>query len=304
MSSHRASGIVLIVAIAVAGSACETSIQTTLLDDSRTAGLSAPDGIDPRSPNIERCTEWIDFEGIKTIRIEIPTARVSVAQSDGNIGGSLKLKKYIVVEGLGNEALETLLINSQVTAERSFVDASRLDIEATLAEGLADADIVFDVSLVIPSGANIEVLLANGPVEVTDVTGNVEIVTANGAVVIDHVNGNVIARTSQRSIEATDVTGNIQAVTADADVTMRLAPSPEGCVVARTTAGTIRLNLDQSTSASLNLTASEGVISANLNGFDVTNIATGTGFLSGVLNGGGGQVEAHAPGGEIVFAGT
>jgi len=82
-----------------------------------------------------------------------------------------------VLAGLHNQ--------STIIAERSFVDHWRLDIEATVAEGLADTNIVFDLHLAIPNRTNLDVFLANGPVEVIDVNGNVEIRTANGAVVVD-----------------------------------------------------------------------------------------------------------------------
>jgi hypothetical protein len=74
-------------------------------------------------------------------------------------------------------------------------------------------------------------------------------------------------------------------------------------VSAKTTQGEIRLTISETTAASLSLTAPDGVVAANLSGFEVTNIATAGGFLGGILNKGGGRIEAHAAGGEITFAG-
>ena len=303
MLAIRRTAVVTMTALALVGVACETTVTTSLLDGSAPSGLPSPDGIDPRNPNIERSSSWIDFDGIESIRLELPTGRVEVSQSDGSVGGMLKVTEFIAVEGLGYEVLSMLHTRSGVTAERSFVDDARLDIEATVAEGLADTDIIFDVRLVIPNGANIEIFLANGPVEVSEVSGNVEVRTANGQVVLDHVDGNVVAQTSGRPISVIDVTGSVEAQTSDADITLRLAPPPGGLVSARTTQGEIRLTISETTAASLSLTAPDGVVAANLSGFEVTNIATAGGFLGGILNKGGGRIEAHAAGGEITFAG-
>jgi hypothetical protein len=303
VSGIRAKGIVSIGAIILAGVACETSVYTSLVDGDPSSQLPAPDGIDPRNPHIERSTTLLDFDGVRTIRVDIPTGHVTVSQSDGSSGASLRVTEIIVAEGLGHEVLAALLTSSSVTAERSFVDESRLDIEATLAEGLAHEDIAFDVRLVIPNGANVEIFLENGPVEVLEVSGNVEIRTANGAVVVDHVEGNVVARTSNRSIRVVDVVGDVQAETSDADISLRLSPPEDGMVSAETTDGDINLSIAQTTAASLSLIAEEGVVSANLSGFEVSNITTSSGLLQGVLNGGGGRIEAHTTDGEITFSG-
>ena len=298
----RTSGMAAAFVFAMAGLACDTSMQWTL-PNGGTANFPAPDGIDPRNPSTERSTMRIDFTGVKTIRIELPTGRVNVTQSDSGADAVLKVTELVLLKGLSNEVLGNLLTGSGVTAERSFVDDSRLDVEATLAEGLADADIVFDVGLVVPSGVNIEIFLGNGPVEVADLTGNIEIRTANGPVTIERVNGNVIAETSQRPIDVVDVTGNMMARTAGADITLRLSPPVNGRVSAETSEANIRLSIAQTTAATLSLNATDGIISTSLTGFSVTNITTGSGFLSGVLNGGGGQIDATAPNGEITFVG-
>ncbi len=303
MSINRGFAILSVAAVLLVGVACETTITTTLPSGAASSGLRAPDGIDAENPNIERSSLWIDFDGIKTVRIEIPMGRVSVTQSNGSTGAMLRVTEFILVEGLSYEVLTQMHTHSAVSAERSFVDDSRLDIKASLADGLAETDVVFDVRVVIPEGANVEVLLSDGPVEVMDVTGNVEIRTANGEVSLNHVEGNVVALTSNRPISAIDVTGNVRAETSDAGITLRLAPPPDGKVTAKTTDGTIQLTIANTTAATVELTAIEGVVTANLSGFEVTDISTGSGFLSGVLNQGGGEIEAYCERGEIVFGG-
>lgn len=288
--------------IAIVGlTACDSFSVTITPEDP--ANQNAPDGIDPNKPNTERSTANVDFSDVRTIRIEIPVGRVSVSQSTSDSTASLKVTEVIIKEGLSHDELETLLAGSAITAERSFVDDARLDIEATVAEGLADTEIVFDVRLVVPAGANIEVLLANGPVEITDLTGNVEIRTANGDIKIEQIDGNVVAYTSNRDISVTDVTGNVQVETSMGDVTLRLSPADDGVLKAATSEGLIRLTLAQTTKASIELSAPGGIVTASLSGFDVSDLSISAGFLSGTLNGGGGAIEATADAGEIEFVG-
>ena len=300
--SHNHGRVLIATAVmflAVAG--CNVSVSSDL---DQAAALAQPDGIDPKSPNTERSTSTIDFAGVRTIRIELPTGRVSVSQTHGNGQASLKVTEVIVAQGLSNATLAEKLTGSSVNAERSFVDETRLDIEATLAPGLANTDIAFDVRLVIPNGANLEILLTNGQVEVSDIVGNIEIHTANGAIIATNLAGNLVAQTTLRAITVADVIGNVQAQTTEADISLRLAPSSTNVVSASTTKKLIYLAIAQTTAASLSLSAPDGTVTANLGGFSISNLSTGNGFLSGVLNGGGGQIEATATEGEIEFIGT
>ncbi len=301
MSDHRLCCLLIPVLTVLSIAACNTSLDGL---SGNSAQLPVPDGIDPNQPNTERSSLSVDFSGVKTIRIELPTGRVTVSQSTGEGDASLKVTEIIVNEGLPHDVLEGMLLGSGVHAERSFVDDSRLDIEATLAAGLADTDIVFDVRVVVPSGASIEILLANGQVDVSELTGNVEIRTQNGAVKVDHVLGNVVAQTTNRPVEISDVTGNVQVETTEANIALRLEPGPSAIVSAKTGEGLIRLAIAQTTAASLDLDASEeGTVTANLSGFSVSSLETGAGFLRGVLNSGGGRIEAEAVDGEIEFIG-
>lgn len=303
MSSTRSVTFAAFLTLLAGVIGCDAFSYSTLFDPDHEAGLPAPDGIDPRTPNVERTTTGLDFAGIRTVRVDLPTARVSVAQSDSAATASLRVTEMVTVSGLSAEALRDRLTNSFVSAERSFVDNARLDIEATLAPGLSDTDIVFDVRLVIPAGANLEIYLGNGPVEITDVTGNVEVRTANGVISLNRITGSVAAFTSNRPIDAAEVTGNVRTETTAADISLRLRPPVGGRISAVTVQGKIALRVAQATAAALNLTAEGGAISANLNGFAVSGVAVGEGFLTAVLNGGGGQIEASAAGGEIAFEG-
>lgn len=264
--------------------------------------LNAPDGIDPKQPNIERSTHSIDFTDVRLVRLELPVGRVSITQSAGT-AATLRVAEIITREGLPVERLTELLNQTHVAAGRAFVDQSRLDVTATLAPELNETEILFDVRLVLPAAANIEVIVNSGPVEVSELTGNLEIRTDNGAVDIINVAGDVTASTTGRPITVMDVVGNVSATTSNADIDLRLMPGANGRISAATTAGKIRLMVPKTTAARVLLTADNGAVTANLNGFAVTDISTSAGFLEGTLNGGGGAIELTSLGGEIIFLG-
>ncbi len=267
------------------------------------ANVTAPDGIDPQNPNIERSTKVVDFSNVRTIRLELPVGRVSVTQSDGQGTATLRVSEIITREGLSVERLTDFLNQTRVSAERAFVDDERLDIEASIAQELSDEDVLFDVRLVVPAGANLEVFVGNGPVEIVDLTGNVEIRTDNGAVEVSNVKGDVITKTTLRSVSITDVTGDVSANTTEADIDLRLDPGLNGRISASTTTGEIRLMVPKSTAARVMLLSENGTVTANLNGFAVTDISTSSGFLEGTLNGGGGAIELISLSGQISFLG-
>lgn len=288
----------LIISLANVG--CDTGMPASLPAGTN---LSAPDGIDPQNPNIERSTKIVDFTKVRSIRLELPVGRVSVTQSDGLSTATLRVAEIITREGFNVEQLTDLLNQTRVTAERAFVDDERLDVEATIAPELSDEDVLFDVRLVVPTGANLEVFVGNGPVEIVDLTGSVEIRTDNGAVDVKNVQGDVTAKTTQRTISIQDVTGDVSADTTEADIDLRLDPGLDGRISASTTTGEIRLMVPKTTAARVMLLSESGVVTANLNGFAVTDISTSAGFLEGTLNGGGGAIELKSLTGEISFLG-
>ncbi|MBX3394929.1 MAG: DUF4097 family beta strand repeat protein [Phycisphaerae bacterium] len=280
---------------------CEISF----VGDPAGGGLEIPssDGIDPSNPRVERTTTSLDMTDVRNIRIELPTARVHLSQAGEGTAGSLQVTKIITREGFQSDALADLLSRSVLTAERSFVDNARLDVEATLPKELADTDLVFDIRLVVPVSVSVEVILKNGPVDVVDISGNVEVRTANGAVSLKSIQGNVIAQTTNRGITIADTAGNVKAVTTDADISLRLAPAPDGAISAETASGNIRFTLAKTTTARLDLQTASGSVSANLGGFTVSDVTTGGGYLQGILNGGGGSIVARSESGEITFVG-
>lgn len=264
---------------------------------------AAPDGIDPNNPNIERISRVLDFEKAATLRIDIPTGSVTVQQDDAAGEATLRVTKTVLSGGHSNVQLEEMLTGSKVTSGRSFIDGGRLEIEADPMFGVADTDIAFDVLVVLPRAVPTEIVVGNGPVEVSGLAASLEIQTANGAVTVRQVTGHIVAETTAQPIEVIDVTGNVQAQTQDADITLQVVPPADGFVTAETTNGNIDLAIPVNIGAELRLDAREGTISADLGGFSVTNLSVNSQLLTGTLNEGGGRIEARTTAGEIVFVG-
>lgn len=285
-------------AVLLASSSCGINFNSAPED-----GFPIDEPIDTRASNVETKIDLIDLTDIRTIRVEIPRGRVAIVQQGDGLQGTLEVTEVITKWELNSDNLARFLSGTEVSAGRSFVDDSRLDVEATLASDLADQDVVFDVRLVVPISANVEIVSGSGPVEVTNLEGNVEIHTTEGSIGLVNIDGNVIAESTKYAVSVKDTTGNVRAITTESDVDLRLAPGTNGQVFAQTTTGDINITLDKKTAANLDLSSVEGPVTANLGGFTVSDITSGKGYLTGVLNGGGGMIEAKSETGEIVFVG-
>jgi len=268
------------------------------------APLPQVSGIDPREPNIERSTRTLDFSGVRTIRVELHTARLVIEQIDSAADeATIQVTEIITSGWLGKNDLENHLLATEVRAERSFVDPARLNVTSIISQGLQPKDVALDVKLTVPRGAGTEIYLTSGPVEIIRLAANVEIATADGAILVTEAAGNIVAKTTNHPVEIRDAKGNVDAVTSNADVSIRAMPSIGSQVLARTVGGNARILVQQGFGAALKLITDDGAVSANLNGFTVSNIATAAGFLTADLNGGGGRVEAIIENGDIEFAG-
>lgn len=265
--------------------------------------LPTVDGIDPDNPNIERSSKTIDFDAVQTLRVDIPTGRVTIQMDADLSSATMRVTKTILSGGHSRDDLRELLTNSVVTAGPSFIDLGRLEIEARPARGLGSTEIAFDVLITLPTSVPTEIVLGNGPVQVVGLQANVEIRTNNGAITVTGVSGHVIARTGDRPIEITDTSGNIEAETSNADIILRVAPAANGFVMAVTHDGNIDLAVAIGTGAELRLDAQDGTVAANLNGFNISNLSVATDFLHGILNDGAGRIEARTETGEISFVG-
>jgi len=216
---------------------------------------------------------------------------------------TIRVTKTVLSPWHSKTELTNLLTQSIVSAAGSFLDAGRLEVEAVPARGLSDADIEFDVLVIVPRGVPTEIVLGSGPVEVTGLVADIDIQTHGGQVTINQVTGHVVARTSDQPIEVVDATGSAEVQTSHADITLRVSPPADGLVSATTTDGKIDLSVAVPTGADIRLDSAGGSIAADLNGFQISNLTVGTDLLSATLNDGGGRIDARTTNKEIVFAG-
>ena len=63
---------------AVFAAACNVSFFPAATGGGADSQTPAPDGIDPDHPNVERRTRQVDFEDVQTLRVNIPTGRVTI----------------------------------------------------------------------------------------------------------------------------------------------------------------------------------------------------------------------------------
>lgn len=303
MPTIRFARLSFLVAILMAPVACTINLGALGGQDPGPAqGAEVPDGIDPNAFWVERRTNALDFSGVTTMRIDIPTGRVILTIENG-ASPMLKLTKTVLKPNQNKDQCADILNRSKLTTGRSFVDAARLEITAGVDRGISKTDVAFDVQLTLPTSVPTQIIMENGPVEAKGLVANLEIRTNNGAITLNNLIGNIVAETSKRPIEIVNVAGNIRAETSDADVVLRIAPPTGGTVFVTTVNGGIDLALAPTTNAALNLDAKGGTVAADLTAFRVSNLTTAADVLRCILNDGGGQIEARTTGGDIQLVG-
>jgi len=136
-------------------------------------------------------------------------------------------------------------------------------------------------------------------------TGVVIARTANGAIMISDNIGNVNASTSNGDLTLTNIVGNVIASTSNAAIDVAARIPVGGTITLTNNSGPITLQVPTSTSANMTLTANNGAVSADLNGFFTSGLQEpSAGVLSVTLNNGSGQIFASTSNADITFAGT
>lgn len=79
----------------------------------------------------------------------------------------------------------------------------------------------FEVTLVVPPAANLDVNSGDGSVKVDDVAGNLRVGTGDGSIEVSRVRGNIELRTGDGHVTADWAEGSLQAHTGDGAVTAR-----------------------------------------------------------------------------------
>lgn len=208
-----------------------------------------------------------------------------------------------------------------VTAERSAGNPGLLAIVARPPAGLFGRSCGARFEIELPPGSAVDVETSNGGVEIADAVGPVVVRTSNGQVkaarvqgdldlethngkieVLESRGGSVRATTSNGAIVAEETTGSVSLETRNGPITIRAAALPEDCrIEASTSNGRISMEVPSTARARVALRTSNGRVSADLPGASFTRLESDRERLEGILNGGGGSIEAETSNGGVVL---
>lgn len=158
-------------------------------------------------------------------------------------------------------------------AERYFaelkvdVSGDEDDVEVTTRypRRIRNVNVSVSYEIRMPRDAELVLRTSNGKISVADISGNVRLKSSNGRVECEHVRGSIDATTSNGRISMMDVVGSIDAGTSNGSVTIvhsdRLQDSES--IVVRTSNGSIRLSLPETSSFDLEARTSNGRISTD-----------------------------------------
>ncbi|MBD3408749.1 MAG: DUF4097 family beta strand repeat protein [Ignavibacteriales bacterium] len=152
-----------------------------------------------------------------------------------------------------------------------------------------------DVS-VTEGGGELSAKTAGGDISVTDYDGPVELKTAGGDVSVVGVKGAVNAKTAGGDVRVESENGDVDAETAGGDLDVVYSGDVESITLG-TSAGDIRLSIDEDAKADLEITTNIGDISVSHPGANVTKSKDGK--LEAEINGGGGSIEINASVGDV-----
>ena len=153
---------------------------------------------------------------------------------------------------------------------------------------------------------------SGGDIDVTRVTGGLDAKTSGGYIHLNDISGKVVARTSSGNVIASGIRGDselktsggdiratidgkIAAHTSGGNVTAELVGTNRGISVS-SSGGDLTVRVPKSTTGHLNATTSGGSVRTEL---PVTTTEMGEHKLTGTLNGGGNEINAHTSGGSI-----
>ena len=142
---------------------------------------------------------------------------------------------------------------------------------------------------------DVDMRTSGGGVAVTSVQGSVQVHTSGGAIQASRIDGRLSANTSGGSIQVSDVAGPVDVHTSGGGITIDLAGENQG-VLARTSGGSIHLNVPSTIRATINASTSGGRVSSDL---PLTTTEVGKSSLRATMNGGGPEIKARSSGGSV-----
>jgi len=192
-------------------------------------------------------------------------------------------------------------------AERYFADleigvsGDENDMEVTTRYPRKKRNVGISVSYEVrmPRDAKLTLRTSNGTISVADISGTVRLRSSNGRVACEHVTGSIEASTSNGRISLVDVAGRIDVGTSNGSVTIvHSDPLDESeSIIARTSNGSIKLSLPETSSFELEARTSNGRISTDFSTLIRGNISKT--HVSGTVGHGGPKVKLTTSNGSI-----
>lgn len=211
--------------------------------------------------------------------------RVSGASAVGGAGSTAVQRVRVSGEkwaGGGTlESAEELLGQLHVTAGPDAGDPRALRVKLDYAEAMRMRSYGADLKIELPTAASAEIHTTNGRVEarglvrrvfadtsngnivLADIDGDVQVDTSNGGVRAERVRGSLAADTSNGSIVAREIGGECRLDTSNGNVEVVGA---KGGIRADSSNGWLRIDADPPAEAVIELTTSNGGITARLPG--------------------------------------
>lgn len=218
---------------------------------------------------------WGDSSGKLRIAVEVPR-ETSIEVGTG--GGSITLAELdgsvdVKTSG-GSISAESIAGTFKARTSGGGIELENIDAEAS-------------------------VNTSGGQIVARGVTGALTARTSGGSLSIEDIGGDLVAITSGGGIKIREAAGRVEAKTAGGSIYCRLAAGNNEPVSLRTSAGTIRVQIDPSSSYTIDAATSVGSVDTDLpvsreGGSSRTR-------LRGELNGGGPELTAKTSAGSVTI---
>ncbi|UCD12884.1 MAG: DUF4097 family beta strand repeat protein [Thermoplasmatales archaeon] len=215
-----------------------------------------------------------------------------------NINGEIKINSWdginvtlnaVIRSYVGNDELEN--INIEVVESNNVIDIE------TKYLGTGSVQASTDMTIKIPTYVNVDsVITSNGEVQISDIKGNITAHSSNGAMKIADVDGYVKVSSSNGNLEVKGTTGVDDLTTSNGEIYAEIFDFQKNITIS-TSNGGIKLYINPSLNANIEMTTSNGQIS--IRGISLNLTLSEEKHKIGKLGDGGNTLNIHTSNGNI-----
>lgn len=230
------------------------------------------------------------------VTVEMAGAPISVSTGSGN---SVTMTLRQVIEARTEAEADELLADYEVVADQQAGDVRLIVRRNRERDGRSGRSRVrFEATLSVPAHTRLDLNTSGGPITVRGHrTAAVDADTSGGSISVDGGTGDLRLDTSGGTIRVGRALGLLDADTSGGSISVDYVGPAASNVRLDTSGGSITVGVDPS--AKLNLRASTSGGGVNVSGLSLQASSIRRSEVSGVLNGGGGQLSANTSGGSI-----